>query len=161
MSIFLRGNVPSSKNSRVNGKFFSKTVMKYLRSIGIQGFSSSKKTVKGYKDLSRPNLFEETLRPYFSQHFDRDIQNLIGFHFVRNTKRKFDFGNICQILLDLLTAHDMIDDDSADKVLPVPLSLDGKYYSVDKDNPGVYIEILRDMYVISVENERIDLELGG
>ena len=59
--IFIPGNVPSLKNSKVKtsrGIFSSPTVNRFVRSLGIQSFSSSKKIVKGYKDLSRPNKFE-------------------------------------------------------------------------------------------------------
>ena len=49
--IFIPNNVPSLKNSKVKtgrGIFSSPTVNKYLRALGIQSFSSSKKFVKGY-----------------------------------------------------------------------------------------------------------------
>ena len=58
---FIQGNCPSLKNSKIkgeNGIFHSKTVGKYLKSLGIQHYSSSKKTVKGYADAQRLNLFE-------------------------------------------------------------------------------------------------------
>ena len=49
--LFIGTNVPSLKNSKIKtsrGIFSSKTVGKYLRGLGIQSFSSSKKIVKGY-----------------------------------------------------------------------------------------------------------------
>ena len=52
--IFIPHNVASSKNSKINtskGSFISKTTKKYLRSLGIQSFSSSKKEVKLYKTI--------------------------------------------------------------------------------------------------------------
>jgi hypothetical protein len=55
--IFIKGNVPSLKNSKIKGIYHPKTVTKYLRSLNIQGYSASKKTVKEYKDPNRPNLF--------------------------------------------------------------------------------------------------------
>lgn len=118
----------------------SKTSKAYLTKLGIQTYSSSKKEVKKY--VNRPNIFEE-LRPQFEQlTIGKDNPLEIGFHFVRDSKRKFDFHNIVQIILDLMTAHNFIEDDNMDFVLPFPLKLDGRAYSVDKENPGVWIKIM-------------------
>lgn len=140
--IFIPGNIPSSKNSRINtknGSFASKTVKKYLTSLGIQSYSSSKKIVKGY--VNKPNLIEE-LKPQFEQLIkDKELPLEIGFHFVRDSKRKFDFHNIVQVILDLLTASDIIIDDNMDCVIPYALKLDNKFYSYDKENSGVWITI--------------------
>ena len=66
----------------------------------------------------------------------------IGIHFIRQTKAKFDFHNICQILFDLMVAFDIIEDDNMDCILPFPMQMNGAWYSVDKNNPGAYITIL-------------------
>ena len=141
--IFIKGNVPSSKNSRINtsrGSFASKTVKAYLNSLGIQSYSSSKKIVKGY--VNKPNLIENLREDFLKQIEGKNLPLEIGFHFVRNSKRKFDFHNIVQISLDLLTAHDFIIDDNMDCVIPFALKIGDDFYSVNKDNPGVYIKIL-------------------
>lgn len=65
----------------------------------------------------------------------------IGFHFVRQTKHRFDFHNAVQIIADLMVAHDFIEDDDMDCFIPVPLKKNGRWYSYDKENPGVYIKI--------------------
>lgn len=140
MIIFVPGNVPSLKNSKVvtkKGVFPSKTVMNYLRSIGIQGFSSRKKEVKEYVDKTKPNLFKQAFHDFEKP--DKIIR--VGFHFVRNTKAKFDYINAMQLPLDLMTAHDFIEDDDCDHVIPYVLELGGKPYSVAKENPGVWIKI--------------------
>lgn len=142
LRIFIPFNVASSKNSKVNtskGSFHSKTVMKYLRSLGIQSYSTRDKTVKGY--VKRANLFE-AYRNYFIKN-SSSIPVKIGFHFVRGTRHKADFHNLVQLLADLMVAHRFIEDDSMDFFLPFPLQIDGKWYSYDKDNPGVWIEILK------------------
>jgi hypothetical protein len=140
--IFIPYNVPSLKNSKVKtsrGIFPSKTVAKYLRQLGIQSFSSSKKIVVGY--VRRENLFEQ-LRLDFEKVLEgKDPPFRVGLHFVRNSKRKFDFNNANQIIADLLVAHNIIEDDNMDYYLPYPLEMDGKYYTVDKESPGVYIKI--------------------
>lgn len=139
--IFIPGNVPSSKNSKIvtdNGVFNSATVNRYLKSLGIQRFSSSKKTVKEYVSKQRPNIFREICEDYFK---DIEYPCLIGIHFVRKTKRRCDFHNISQIILDLLVAHEFIEDDDMNHIFPTPLHVEGKLISYDKHNPGVYITI--------------------
>lgn len=140
--IWIEGNVPSSKNSKVkgpNGIFSSKTVKKYLSRLGIQRYSVGRKEVKGY--VTRPNKFE-ALRPQFEGELaGREYPIKIGFHLVRGTAHKCDFHNIVQIIADLMVAHDIIEDDDMDHFIPVPFKRNGKYYTLDRENPGVYIKI--------------------
>ena len=141
--IFLPFNVPSLKNSKIKtsrGIFASKTVKKYLTALGIQKYSSSKKEVTGY--VKRPNLFENIRAQFELETKDIEYPLLIGMHFVRNSKRDFDFNNATQIINDLLVAHGMIEDDCCRVMFPLPLMLNGRWYTIDKDNPGVYIKIL-------------------
>ena len=143
MKIWIAGNVPSSKNSKVKtsrGIFHSKTVKKYLQNLGVQAFSVSKKTVLGYK--TRPNKFEALREDFIEQIGEKEYPLKVGFHFVRGTKHKCDFHNMVQIVADLMVAHDFIPDDNMDYFLPFPLKIKGNYYSYDKDNPGVMIKIL-------------------
>lgn len=140
--IFIPYNVPSLKNSKVKtsrGIFSSPTVTKYLRLLGIQSYSAGRKTVVGYK--TRPNQFE-ALRGKFEEAF-KGIEPPydIGFHFVRKDKRSCDFNNINQIVADLMTAHDFIEDDNMNYFLPYPLKINGKAFSINKDNPGVWLKI--------------------
>jgi Holliday junction resolvase RusA-like endonuclease len=140
--IFIPYNVPSSKNSRINtskGSFASKTTKAYLNNLGIQTYSSGKKLVKSY--VNKPNLIEQLREDFAKQIKGKKLPLEIGFHFVRDSKRKFDFHNIVQVSLDLLTAHDIIVDDNMDCVIPFALKIDNKFYSVDKENPGVWIKI--------------------
>jgi len=153
--IFIPGNVPSLKNSKVKtrrGIFASPTVTKYLRTLGIQQFSSRKKEVKGYVDKTRPNVIESFREEIAEMCIGKENPLFIGFHQVRNSKRKFDFGNSVELIQDLFTAHDFITDDNVEYVFPIPMTQDGRlpttgnlreeqWYSVDKENPGVYIKI--------------------
>jgi hypothetical protein len=144
-SIFIPGNVPSLKNSKIKtsrGIFPSKTVVKYLRNLGIQQYSLRRKEIKGYK--IRPNLFEEFRSDWFKLTGEgRPNPIVVGIHFVRGSKHKFDFHNATQIIADLLVAHDFIDDDDMDNFIPIPLKHKGLWYSYDKDNPGVYLRVLK------------------
>jgi len=153
--IFIPGNIPSLKNSKVKtsrGIFSSPTVSKFLRSIGIQEFNSRKKTVKGYVDPNKPNQFEALRSTFISMKSGKDDPIIIGYHQVRNSKRLFDFSNSVELVQDLMTAHDFIEDDNVKYVFPVPMSIDGKLinplnprefplYSVDKENAGVWIKL--------------------
>lgn len=140
-SYFVPFNTPSSKNSRVNtskGSFFSPTVKKYLQKLGIKTFSSQRKEVRKYKNKS--NLFEDIFK---NSNLKQYQPLIIGFHPVRDSKRKFDLHNCLQIIGDLLQAHDLIEDDNADYFVPIPIKgSNGHYYSIDKENPGIYLYIL-------------------
>ena len=139
--LFIEGNVPSLKNAKIKttrGIFSSKTVQNYLRSLGIQRYSSSKKIVVKY--ARRDNEFQKC-ESYFDKHLVGPPHE-VGFHFIRGSKHRFDFNNASQILADLMTAHDFIEDDDMDNFLPYPMKIDGKAYSYDKENPGVLIKIL-------------------
>lgn len=144
MKIFIPFNVPSSKNSKVataRGVFMSKTVRKYLQALGIKRFSVSKKTVEVYKKAGRPNLFELAVAPMREYLRDKDPPHVLGFHFIRGTKHKFDLINVQQIICDLLVAHGVIEDDCADFLIPESFKINGKWYTYDKENPGVVIQI--------------------
>jgi hypothetical protein len=141
VTIFIEGNVPSLKNSKIKsskGIFPSSTVRKYLQKVGVKKYSTRKKEVEDY--ATRPNLWrlqEEKFR--ILQTFPPPY--VIGFHFVRGTKHAFDFNNASQICLDLMTAHDFIPDDSMDYTIPLPFRMNGKWFSYDKTNPGVFIKL--------------------
>ena len=140
MQIFIPGNVPSSKNSKIKcsrGIFHSAAVRKYLQEIGVAKYSVHKRTVENYK--TRPNLFEAAVAPVKEKLLAigvLPIPLVVGLYFIRSTKRKFDWINIAQIICDLLVAHRVIPDDSMDVFVPVPISRDGRWYHVDKKNAG-------------------------
>ena len=139
--IWIPYNVPSSKNSKVKtskGLFNSPVVSNYLRKLGIKSYSSRKKEVVLFKTTSLLFPVEE-LNTLF-KNVDKPL--IIGFHFVRDSKRKFDFHNIVQVVLDLLTASDFIIDDNMDCVIPFALKIESKFYSVNKEQSGVWIKII-------------------
>lgn len=141
--IFIPFNVPSLKNSKVKtsrGIFASKTVKKYLTLLGIQTYSPSKKIVKEY--VKRPNMFKEICEGIVKQQEGKNQPFLLGYHFVRDSKRDFDFNNATQIIQDLLVAHDFFEDDCMRVMIPVPMMINGSWYSVDKLSAGVYIKLL-------------------
>lgn len=139
LEIFVPFNTPSLKNSKVKtskGIFMSKTTRKYLTALGVASYSSRDKEVKDYK--TKPNLFKTA----FTMWTKPDSQIEIGFHFVRGTKHNMDFGNMCQIVLDLMTAHDFIEDDSMKWIVPRAYKKNDLFFSYSKENPGVFIKII-------------------
>ena len=139
--VFVKGNIPSSKNSKVatsKGVFHSKTVTKWLREQGIQHYSVSKKEVTLYK--TRPCVFPvKELKELFK---DVEYPCEVGLHFVRQTKSRFDLINIAQIIMDLMVAFGIIEDDDISHVVPRNVWINGQPSSVNKTNPGVFILIL-------------------
>ena len=100
--IFIPFNVPSLKNSKIAttiGKgankrtilLPSKAVKNYLQKLGIKKYGS--KGVEGY--AKRSNIFRLSCGDYF---FDCPKPVIVKFHFVRDSKRKFDIINAMQII---------------------------------------------------------------
>jgi hypothetical protein len=117
--IFIPFNTPSSKNSkRWTGKMLinSKTVMVY------------KKNAKQYY-LDNKAIFKSKIKV-------KEFPLSISLYFIRDSKRKFDYINISQIVFDLMQDYEWLEDDSMDYIVP---SFEG--YHVDKKNCGVYIFI--------------------
>ena len=139
---FVRGNIPSSKNSKTavpgKGVFHSKTVKTWLMLQGVQAYSVGHKTVKGYK--TRPNLFARALQGF---KLPEEKPAIVGVHLVRDTKRRYDFHNIVQVLADLLVAHNIIEDDDTTVVYFVPYLRNGNWQTIDKNRPGAYLTILQ------------------
>lgn len=120
-SIFIPGNTPSSKNSKIwTGKFLinSKTVTKYLKSSEwcYQGLTHH------FKSLTK----------------DKEFPLHVEFKFVRDSKRLFDLINAAQIVQDLMVKYCWIPDDNYLYLIP--------HFNpeviIDKKNCGVYITVL-------------------
>jgi hypothetical protein len=120
MSIFIAGNVPSSKNSkRWTGKMLinSKTVMKYIKDTNQQYIDNR----EVFKEMVAGKKFPVT----------------ISFTFIRGSKHKFDYINPAQTVQDLMVKNKWIEDDNCEFMIP-----QFEPYSYDKLNPGVIIKII-------------------
>ena len=123
--IFIKGNTPSSKNSKQfvtlkNGKTMllnSKTVQKYI------------KESKGDWILNKNN-FKKMIK-------DKEKPYKIELFFIRDSRRRFDYINAAQIVFDLMQEYGYIEDDDSTNVIPI-----FKGFEVDKVRAGVEIEIL-------------------
>jgi hypothetical protein len=120
MSIFIPGNVPSSKNSKQwTGRFLihSKTVQNYITKTKNDWLKNKNKFL---------DLIKNKQKPY-----------KIKFTFIRNSKRKFDYINPLQTVQDLMVKYSWLEDDNTDYILPI-----FGEYKFDKLNSGVIIEVL-------------------
>ncbi len=120
-SIFVPGNVPSSKNSRVwTGKFsvVSKTVRKYLKTAE--------------REFQQQAIFFKALSE------NKEFPLHVKFRFVRDSKRLFDLINAAQIVQDLMVKYEWIPDDNYRFLIP---HFDPELV-IDKKNCGVYITVL-------------------
>jgi len=120
-SIYIPGDVPSSKNSKVwTGRYLvhSKTATKYIKQTN--SIFSNKKILKSFADAIT------SIEPPYK----------ILFTFIRGSRRRFDYVNMAQMPLDLMVKHEWIVDDNADYVIPI-----FKQYLYRKECPGVIISI--------------------
>jgi len=119
MTIFIPGNVPSSKNSKVwTGKFL----------ISSKATREWEKNTIEYWQLFGPRFkkcIKQQPKPYN-----------ISFKFIRGSRHKFDYVNPLQTIQDAMVKNGWIEDDNADIMIPI---IEKYEYSVK--NPGVYITI--------------------
>jgi len=122
-SIFIPINTPSSKNGNTwTGKFLvgSKVTQAYKRNTHLLWELNRNKFLEMIKDKPKP---------YF-----------IGMYFIRDSKRKFDFQNACQLPFDLMQKYGWLENDDSSSVVPVFLG-----YHVDKSSCGVQITVLKNV----------------
>lgn len=115
-------NVPSSKNSKTwTGKILikSKLCQQYIK--------WAEPLFKAQKDEWEKMKQEHTERPL-----------MVGMYFYRDSKRKFDFNNVSQILCDMMTANNYIVDDNINEMIPVYLG----HEVVKKEQSGVKLSIV-------------------
>lgn len=123
--IFISGNVPSSKNSRIwTGRYsvVSKTVKKYITNSKDQWMENREKFISQLPIDTNNNV----IYPIY-----------VEFQFIRGSRHQFDYINPAQTVQDLMTKYEWIPDDNSDILIP-----SFKPYVYDKGNPGVFIHIL-------------------
>ena len=119
-SIFIPGNVPSSKNSKQwTGKLLinSKATRAYIKTT--QGFY-----MKYRVDFQK--MLKGKEKPY-----------KIHLEFIRGTRHKFDYINPAQTVQDLMVKYNWIKDDNCNEIIPIFAE-----YQYNKENPGVIIKVL-------------------
>jgi hypothetical protein len=119
--IFIVGNVPSLKNSK-----------QIVRTKTGLPFITSSKLCKKYTIATKMQFVNNVGKFYNLIVGPKPLR--IKFYFIRKDKRKFDYINVVQILLDLMIKYEYIADDNMDEVIPVFTG-----YHVSKEQAGVYI----------------------
>lgn len=125
MEIFIPGNVPSSKNSRMRTRSGI-----FIKSPLCFKYEKATKVIWEGKAEEVRQLTDNAEKPI-----------LIGLHFVRDSKRKCDFHNLVQFIADLMVKYKWIEDDNMTQVFFVPYIRNGTYYSVNKSEYGVWIKV--------------------
>lgn len=128
--IFIKGNTPSSKNSkRIIGITNKKTGKKTTRLINSEVTEKYIKNSKADWILNKNN-FKKMIK-------DKEKPYKIELYFIRDSKRRFDYINSAQIVFDLMQEYGYIEDDDSTNVIPV-----FKGFEVDKARAGVMIRVL-------------------
>ena len=128
--IFIKGNTPSSKNSkRIITITNKKTGKKTTRLINSE---VTEKYIKNSKAdwISNKNNFKKMIK-------DKEKPYQIELYFIRDSKRRFDYINAAQIIFDLMQEYGYIEDDDSTNIIPV---FSG--FEVDKTRAGVEINVL-------------------
>lgn len=124
--LYIPGSVPSSKNSRMMTK--------------NNGFIASKATQK-YRKVT-PWFFAQHKQAFLKMLEGKEKPYLIGMHFVRGTRHEWDFNNPCQTLQDEMVKNRYLDDDNINQMVPVPLKINGRFWTLNKEQAGVYFTVL-------------------
>lgn len=128
--IFIKGNTPSSKNSkRIITITNKKTGKKTTRLINSEVTEKYIKNSKADWILNKNN-FKKMLK-------GKEKPYKIELYFIRDSKRRFDYINSAQIVFDLMQSYDYIEDDDSTNIIPV-----FKGFEVNKARAGVEIRVL-------------------
>ena len=129
--IFIHGNTPSSKNSKM-------MVFRGREEEDKKPILLSSKTVTKYIKVSKLDWLEQKA-PFKYLSKGASLPLVVGFHFVRGSRHRYDWINMVQIVQDLMVEYGWIEDDNVDFLIPLPFKMKGSYSSYDKEQPGVWI----------------------
>lgn len=154
--IFLPGEVPSSKNSKrilykfnnvTSGNTYVKQGGSFRRALP---FISNSEFSNAYIRDVLPSVIANR-RKFLDLIEEKEKPLKIQMRFIRKTKSRWDFHNLCQIVLDCISGHHYekrkdipvnavrwFEDDDTKNMLVYP-PLEAPYYEIDKENPGVWI----------------------
>jgi len=122
--IFLPYNVPSKKNGRwIGGN----------KIINSEAYHTYVKNTEW--------LWIKTRQKWLDQIKDKTPPYLVGLHYVRSTNQIFDYINPNETIQDLMQKFEWIPVDDCKTIITFPFMIDGKWYQVNKHNPGVYIKL--------------------
>lgn len=151
LTFYIPGNTPSSKNNRQwTGRYFivSKNTKLWRERTAIHWGNKKHKVgvMRFYKWVGDSFMeFNDALKyewgggqrmwfQYVVAMLDSPIY--VELTFIRESKHKFDYINLCQTILDEMVTHDWITDDNADNIKP--------YFGdfiYDPEHPGTIIKL--------------------
>lgn len=138
--IFIPGHVPSSKNSRRNFQPKGKDGKPIYKENGkMKTVSLKSEAVVKYQSQSQI-YWEENFALFMKKISGLARPLHIRFHFVRKTAQRYDWINPTQTIQDIMVKFGYIEDDDTTNLKPF-----FGHTWVDKDNPGVYIEVLNNV----------------
>lgn len=130
--IFIKGNTPSSKNSKRIITITSKNTGK--KTTRLINSEVTEKYIRNSKAdwILNKNNFKKMIK-------DKEKPYKIELYFIRDSKRRFDYINAAQIVFDLMQSYGYIDNDDSQNIIPV-----FKGFEVDKARAGVEIRVLKE-----------------
>lgn len=136
-SIFIPGDVPSSKNGRTVAHLKDRNGQPMYHENGLKKTTSlySKATQK-YLD-EREQFYKDNVLRFLRMSSDKPLPLRVGYKLVRRTKVEYDDHNAIQIVADLMEKHNWIQKDSSQYV---KFSAFTEEY--DSENPGIILIIM-------------------
>ena len=149
-AIFIRGEVPSSKNSkRIFPKYTSKSSWKHNGKPAFPFITDSEATTK-YKKLKKQE-YAARVMDWKKIVAGMKTPLYVEFIFIRATKQRWDYNNLTECPQDLMQECGWIEDDDTTVMFPAPPPTPG--FVIDKNNSGVVIK-LSDIY----DDNRVSLK---
>lgn len=137
-AIFIRGEVPSSKNSKqIFPKPTSRSSWKHNGRTVVPFITDSKATAKYKKEQKKE--YASRVMEWKKIVAGRKAPLFVEFIFIRATKQKWDYNNLTECPQDLMQACGWIDDDDTTVMFPAPPPAPG--FIIDKNNAGVVIKL--------------------
>lgn len=133
--IYIAGNVASSKNGKEIGFYFKKNVITG-KNDKVNILVDSKVTQK-YKKETAGSWLQAKVK-FLNQTRHLSLPLRIEFTFIRDSMRRFDFINACQVVADLMATNGYFPDD--DSIHFVPVFNPVVYYH--QELAGVLIRVL-------------------
>lgn len=166
-AIFLPFNTPSLKNSKKIVQMNTKLSVCHKKELkkGSDNVWYCSQCDKPAQRLTRPSLissdlvqeYEKNINPVLASNkakWDSIVSEtsfplIVGFYFIRDSRRSFDFVNSCQVVLDLMVNNCYMPDDSMIYIVPDFLG-----YHIDQERPGAII-CLMDKELITLKYKNL------
>jgi len=138
--IFIPYQVMSSKNSKQiwwkKGAMTNTNMKALMKGKPVIPYITDSDHVKAYKKQTA--IYYQTMVMDFRKLLlGKKTPYLIEFTFIRESKQKWDYLNIAQVVQDMMQKHGWLQGDDITQMKPVFGD-----YQINKENPGVRIKVL-------------------